>query len=147
MEIIMYSLKLQKVCREYEKLSDESRRQLLRETAEKIRPALESIIGDGEKEFILFVGAACGSDGFLSEEEYALFSDVAELSMGYYEAKCMAKAADTDLARAAVDDVVDFFGILDPATKAAMVAFCLCFCSADGKVTAKERKFISMLAK
>ena len=141
----MYSLKLIRACREYEKLSDEARRQLLRETAKRIRPALETVLGDGEKEFILFVGAACGSDGFLSEEEYALFSEVAELDMGYYEASCMVKAADTELSRSAVDDVVDLFGILDPEIKAAMVAFCLCFCSADGKVTAAERKFISRL--
>ena len=47
----------------------------------------------------------------------------------------------------AADEVVDGFADLDVDICDAMIGFCLCLCSADGRLSLKERSFIKKLMK
>ncbi len=136
-----------KICREYKNMTDEERRAMLREDSAMILPALASFGGDGISEFIFFVFTACAADGKLDDKEYELFVDVTGIELGYAEACSLIDVAKSRVAQNAVDRAVDIFGLLSDELKASLVSFCLCFCSANGRITRREKKFLKSLIK
>ena len=136
----------QKLCKEYEGLSYDERRVILTELSSVILPATAAITG-GTESFEILVLASCAADGKLSVEEYSLFKDATGLDISFDAAKeAISALKGKDLLEAA-DLVVDAFGALDESIKEAMVSFCLCLCSADGRISIHERAFIKKLIK
>ncbi len=136
-----------KICREYKKMTDEERRAMLREDSAVILPAFCALGENGVADFVFFIFTACGADGKLDDREYALLREVTGIELEYSDACALLDAAKTRVAQNAVDAAVDAFGLLSDELKAAMVSFCLCFCSANGKITHKEKKFLKKLIK
>lgn len=135
-----------KLCREYENLSDEKRLEMLTDLAGVIIPAIEDEDG-GIPSFYLLVSAACAADGKLDEEEFALFQESTGLDLDYEEAaETIRQIRGKDLTDEA-DELVDSFENTDEYIKTAMVSFCLCLCSADRRIGLKERSFIRKLIK
>ena len=136
----------EKVCREYELLTYDERRDILRELADIIVPAVAAIT-DGTDAFFLLASAACAADGKLGVDEYSLFKDSTGLDISYDEAaETIRQIKGKDLNEQA-DAVVDMFGTLDEKIKDAMVCYCACICSADNRIGLKERSFIRKLIK
>ena len=134
----------EKLCKEYEKLSYDERRGVLTELSAVILPVTAVITG-GTEAFELLVLASCGADGKLDVEEYSLFKDATGLDISFDAARdAVANAKGKELTEI-TDIVVDLFGVLEPAIKEAMVSFCLCLCSADGRINLRERAFIKKL--
>ena len=136
-----------KICREYRKITDEERLAILREESAIVLPALSAFSEDAASDFIFFVFTACAADGKLDEKEYKLFLDVTGIELGYAEACSLIDVAKSRVAQNAVDRAVDTFGLLSDEIKASMVSFCLCFCSANGKIKRREKKFLKSLIK
>ena len=134
----------EKLCHEYEALSYDQRRAVLTELAAAVLPATALITG-GTAAFELLVLASCAADGKLSVEEYSLFKDATGFDISYDKAREAVDVAKGKDLREAADLVVDLFGALEPAIKEAMVSFCLCICSADGRIGLRERAFIKKL--
>ncbi len=136
----------EKMCRDYETLTYDERRSVLEEFAAVILPAITEVTG-GTESFRVLALASCAADGKLNEAEYALFKDVTGLDLSYDVLEDdVFDAKDRDLVSAA-DEVVDGFADLDVDICDAMIGFCLCLCSADGRLSLKERSFIKKLMK
>lgn len=139
-------MELEKLFKEYEKLSYDDRRKILTELAKDIIPAVE-LFTKGREKFELLVMAACSADGKLGVDEYSLIKDATGQDFSYDSA---AKKLDDinikDLQKSA-DEAVDSFGEISQEIKSAMVSFCLCLCSADNRLTLKEKNFIKKLLK
>ena len=136
----------QKLCKEYEGLTYDERRAVLTELSNIVLPATAAITG-GTESFEVLVMASCAADGKLSVEEYSLFKDATGLDLSFDAAKEVIAAVKGKELKEAADLVVDTFGLLDESIKEAMVSFCLCICSADGRVGLRERAFIKKLIK
>ncbi len=136
----------EKVCKSYENLSYDERRAILTELSAVILPAT-TLISGGTEIFELLVLASCAADGRLSVEEYSLFKDATGIDISFDAAKEVVDVAKGKEVREAADLAVDTFGALEPAIKEAMVSFCLCICSADGRIGLRERAFIKKLIK
>lgn len=136
----------QKLCKEYEGLTYDERRAVLTELSNIVLPATAAITG-GTESFEVLVMASCAADGKLSVEEYSLFKDATGLDLSFDAAKEVIDALKGKELKEAADLVVDAFGALDEDIKEAMVSFCLCICSADGRVGLRERAFIKKLIK
>ena len=136
-----------KICRTFENMTDDERRASLAESANVVLPELAKIYGNGINEFILFIFAACGSDGVLDADEYNLFSEVTGIDITYSDAYDLFRSSDMRHAQEAADDIVDMFGLMSNEVKASMITFCLLICSANGKISRGERKFIKKLIK
>ena len=137
-----------KICREYQKLTREELRTMLRQESLIVLPALCAVGGgDGINEFIMFVFTACAADGKLDAEEYSLFCEVTGIELAYDDACRLIDVAKTKVAQNAIDNVIDSFGLLSEEVKASMISFCLCFCAANGKITRREKKFLKRLVK
>ena len=134
----------QKICREYEKMSYDERLAVLTEDSTIILPAVSTISG-GIASFILLVTASCAADGKLTVAEYALFKGITGLDISYDAAAVIIDAIKGKDLRDIADIVVDTFGEVDENIKCAMVSFCLCFCTANGRVLPSERRFIRQL--
>ncbi len=135
-----------KLCREYENLSDEKRLEMLTDLAGVIIPAIEDEDG-GIPAFYLLVSAACAADGKLDEDEFVLFRDSTGLDLDYDEAaETIRQIRGKDLLEEA-DELVDSFENTAEDIKTAMVSYCLCLCSADRRISLKERSFIRKLIK
>ena len=136
----------EKVCREYELLTYDERRDMLRQLADIIVPAVAQITG-GTDAFFILASAACAADGKLGVDEYSLFKDSTGLEIFYDEAaETIRQIKGKDLNEEA-DTLVDLFGGLDENIKDAMVCYCACLCSADDRIGLRERSFIRKLIK
>ena len=120
---------------------------MLAESAMVVLPELAKIYGNGINEFILFIFAACSADGALDADEYKLFSEATGIDITYEDAYEMFRTSDMKKAQEAADDVIDMFGLMSNEVKASMITFCLLICSANGKISRGERKFIKKLIK
>lgn len=129
-------------------------REVLREKAGRVLPALEAAAGSRERAetvFAAFIIASVYADGTLDEAEYLLllphlreafgdgfgFSDVKEvIEHSQKEGKAV-----TDFA----DAVCDYFGLLSEDLKDDLVLLSLLICAVDGKVSKKERRYLKRL--
>ena len=136
-----------KICRTFENMTENERRASLSESANVVLPELAKIYGNGINEFILFIFAACGADGVLDATEYKLFSEVTGIDIAYSDAYEMFRSSDMRRAQETADDIIDMFGLMSNEVKASMITFCLLICSANGKISRGERKFIKKLIK
>lgn len=134
----------EKMCKAYETLTYDERADILAQDAEVILPAIEEVTG-GTHSFEILVLAACAADGHLDVEEYSLYKDATGMEMSFDEVRDELKTMKTSELMAAADEVVDGFGDLDMEIKESMVSFCLCLCSADGRIGLRERSFIKKL--
>ncbi|MDO4572373.1 MAG: hypothetical protein Q4C13_03315 [Clostridia bacterium] len=135
----------EKLCREYEALSFEELKTIVARESGVLLPALDLLEGDGLDMFLLFVATACASSGRLELGEYKLFEETTGLSVGYETVMAAVDAAGGRDAQEIVDSVADFFGVLDEELKASMIRFCLAFCAANGRIDAREKRFIRKL--
>src|SRR5574344_1817151 len=133
------------LCHEYEKLSDGERKLRLEEMSAKIITAFEAINNKGMEMFLYFVGTACGADGHLSPEEYALLQQVSPIDLKYNEAKQLAEKYSTKENKQTAQTLSEIIGMFSEDMQDTILSFCLCFCSADKKVTLSERNFIKSL--
>lgn len=133
------------LCREYEALSFTELKQIVSREGEAILPALEALDGDGLDTFLLFIATACAASGKLELAEYKLFEETTGVSVGYEEVLAIVDGVKGRDAQEVVDYVVDLFGVLDESVKTSMISFCLAFCAANGKIDAREKRFIRML--
>lgn len=139
-------LEIEKLFKEYEKLSYDERREMLSELYNDIYPALE-VVANGMESFEVLVLASCSADGKLSVDEYSLIRDATGLDFSYDRvAELVASSGDGDIQKSA-DGIVDFLGAISKEIKSEMVSFCICLCSADNRVTMKEKSFIKKLLK
>lgn len=136
-----------KMCKKYEALSFEELKEIVASESRTILPALDLLDGDGLGTFLLFVATTCGASGKLELSEYKLLEETTGVSLPYEEVMAMVESGKGKDAQQTVDEIVDFFGVLDEEIKYSMVIFCLAFCAANGKIDLKERKFIRMLLK
>lgn len=134
----------EKMCSEYEDLSYVERQDLLKELADTILPAVKEKTG-GTISFEVLVMASCDADGKLDDDEYALYKDATGTELSYDAVTEKLKEHNQKDLLEAADAVVDGFGDIDITLKEKMVAFCLCLCSADGRVGLRERLFIKKL--
>ena len=132
------------LCREYEKLSYDERRTMLTELADDILPALK-LVANGTESFETLVMASCAADGKLSIEEYSLVKDATGLDFSFNRVAAEIKAMNVKDIQEAANTVADFLGKISADIKSEVVSFCLCICSADSRVTLKEKKFIKKL--
>ena len=135
---------LESLCREYEKLSYDERRKILSELAQDIMPALK-LISNGMEDFELLIMASCSADRKLSVDEYSLIKDSTGLDFSYDRVSSLVKSIDAGDVNNAADILVDAFANFSKELKSEMVSFCLCICSADNRVTLKEKSFIKKL--
>lgn len=136
----------EKMVHEYEHLTYDERRDLLTGLTNEMMPLLAAI-DSGLEAFEVLVLASCGADGRLDVEEYSLFKDATGIDLGFDSAAELIKSMDKKSIKEAADYVVELFGIVSPELKADMCSFCLCLCSADGKVGLRESSFIRKLIK
>ncbi|MBD5414148.1 MAG: TerB family tellurite resistance protein [Treponema sp.] len=134
----------QKLCKEYENLTYDERKAILLEDWVKLCPVLGAI-PEGIPSFGIVVLAACAADGKLDPAEYALFLEITGVQLSFEDlAATVEFAKGKDLLEAA-DAIVDTYGDFSEEVKLLMVSFCLCFCSADERITVSEKKFIKKL--
>lgn len=136
----------QKLCHDYAKMSYDERLKVLITDSAMILPAINTI-GGGIATFVLLVTASCAADGKLTVAEYSLFKDATGLDISYDAAAVVIDAMKGKDLRDVADIVVDAFGDLNEDVKCAMVSFCLCFCTANGRALPSERRFIRQLIK
>lgn len=144
------------LCKEFEQMDALSYAAILTEKAKQIVPALSAITEDGASGVMLFatflVGAVV-SDGELSVEEFALTYPLFELffgeDIGYDECDYIVRNMRRESKQLAryVDDMVDVFGQLSETLKEDLVLVCLMICAIDGKISAKEKRWIKKLLK
>lgn len=135
-----------RLCKEYEKLTYDERREMLSELYNDIYPALTAV-ANGEESFEVLVLASCSADGKLSVDEYSLIRDATGLDFSFDNASGVVSSIGCEDIQKSADGVVDFLGAISSEIKSEMVSFCLCLCSADNRVTMKEKSFIKKLLK
>ena len=136
-----------KMCKKYEALSFDELKEIVASESQIVLPALDALEGDGLSAFILFIATACAASGELELGEYKLFEEVTGVSVSYEDALSIVDAAKGRDAQETVNEIVDLFGVLDEDVKYSMVMFCLAFCAANGKIDAREKRFIRLLLK
>ena len=136
----------QKLCNEYENLSYDERKAILLEDWTKLRPILGAI-PQGIASFGIVVLAACAADGKLDSAEYALFLEITGVQLSFESLAATVEFAKGKNLLEAADAIVDTYGDFSEEIKILMVSFCLCFCSADERITLSEKRFIKKLLK
>ena len=142
------------ICKAFEEMDVVSYSVVLAEKAKDILPALHAITGDavsGVGAFATFIMGAIAADGRLAEEEYAICEPALKLFFGDevdYETcrkTVLQLSAATRELKKCVDDMVDILGELSDELKSDIILVCLMFCAVDGKVSAKEKRWIKQL--
>ena len=143
-----------KLCKEFEEMDAERYNEILDELSSRIIPALQFITDDGvrgEMIFARFLMGAIVSDGKLSEDEYLFMEPMLMRFFGgsvdFEYCKTLIKENKTmgkDL-KNEVDYMVDTLGLLSDDLKNDIITVCLMVCAVDGKVSAKEKRWIKQL--
>ena len=137
-----------------ESMSQEERREALREKAQTVLPALAKQTGDPARArelFCTFVLGALLSDGRLADEEYPLVKPMLQSFLGEEtdidtcRARLNEAAGQTALLKENTDLLIDAIGENDPALKSDCVLTSLILCSVDEKVTEEEKAYIAQL--
>lgn len=142
------------LCKMAEDLPAEVYPEVLRETAARVLPALEGAAGSRERaEMALaaFIIASVYADGTLDKGEYALLRPNLEAALGgtvpfeavkeYIENS----KADGKQLQEFTDAMCDYLGMLSEELQSDVVLLALLICAVDGKVGAKEKKYIKKL--
>ena len=146
----------EKVCREVEKMDVLTYTAELAEVSQHVIEGLENIELDGIEAMAVYAGLIFGavvSDGKLDEAEFVLIKPMLDVAVGYdfsfEEAKALLKyfKKDSKEYKQYVDAVVDLFGEIDDDLKTDIVTVCLLICGIDGKISAKEKRWLKQLIK
>lgn len=137
----------EKMCKAFEEMSNGERRLYLQEQSVNLVKAFESLGTDGLQMFLYFMAMACGADGKLSVEEYSLLQEVTPIDLKYSEVEDLINRLNTKDSKDRARWISETVGSLSEEYQDVIISFCLCFCSADKKVSLKERTFIKSLVK
>lgn len=137
----------EKMCKAFEEMSNGERKLYLQEQSVNLVKAFESIGTDGLQMFLYFMAMACGADGKLSVEEYSLLQEVTPINLKYSEVEDLINRLNTKDSKDRARWISETVGSLSEEYQDVIISFCLCFCSADKKVSLKERTFIKSLVK
>lgn len=137
----------EKMCKAFEEMSNGERKLYLQEQSVNLVKAFESIGTDGLQMFLYFMAMACGADGKLSVEEYSLLQEVTPIDLKYSEVEDLINRLNTKDSKDRARWISETVGSLSEEYQDVIISFCLCFCSADKKVSLKERTFIKSLVK
>lgn len=144
------------LCKEFEQMDPLTYATALEDLSGDIIPVLTAITKDersGLELFENFILASVVADGKLTEEEYLMsvplfakfFGDYVNYEdCKYFVRKC--KADNRDL-KQFTDDMVDMLELVDDYVKDDIITVCLLICAVDGKVSAKEKRWIQQLIK
>ena len=122
--------------------------------AAKIIPALHNISDskiDAVGMFASFLIASVYADGKLDEAEYLVMMPMLKLCFGedfdYEEAKALVRAFKPEgrELKKVVNYLVDIIGEFDEELKDDIITLSLLICALDGKITAKEKRYIKQL--
>ena len=142
------------LCKAAEGIPADIYREVLREKAHIVLPALEEAAGSRERAetiFAAFIIASVYADGTLDEAEYMLLlphlREAFGEGFGFDEVKAVIETSKKEGKAVAdfVDALCDWFGVLSEDLKDELVLLSLLICAVDGKVTKKERKYIRRL--
>lgn len=142
------------ICKEFEQLDAVSYAAVLTDTSARVIPALTTLAEDGLDGLTLFASFVMGAvvaDGSLSPEEYALCYPLFRVFFGeetnYKDCNALVKSmrADNRQLKRYVDDMVDLLGLLSDDLKEDIILVCLILCAVDGKISAKEKRWIKQL--
>lgn len=137
----------EKMCKAFEEMSNGERKLYLQEQSVNLVKAFESIGTDGLQMFLYFMAMACGADGKLSVEEYSLLQEVTPIDLKYSEVEDLINRLNNKDSKDRARWISETVGSLSEEYQDVIISFCLCFCSADKKVSLKERTFIKSLVK
>ncbi len=142
------------LCREFEQMPPEEYKQTLSDISGDLMPVLEDFSEEernGREIFEKFLLASVVADGRLSEEEYELALPLFTEFFGMeadYEACCefiRASRRDNANLKLYTNYMTDLFGAIDDYAKDDIITVCLLICAVDGKVSAKEKRWIRKL--
>ena len=142
------------LCKAAEDIPADIYRDVLREKARIVLPALEEAAGSRERAetiFAAFIIASVYADGTLDEAEYMLLlphlREAFGEGFGFDEVKAVIETSKKE-EKAVIDfadALCDWFGVLSEELKDELVLLSLLICAVDGKVSKKERKYIRRL--
>lgn len=142
------------LCKEVEEMNVIEYNVLLRSLGARVKPALYLLTDDPAEVngmLAMFMIASVYADGKLDEAEYEMILPMLKSFFGeevdFAEAKEMVKAfkpEGKELMKL-MDNIVDLLGLLSDDLKDDLIMICLLICAVDGKVTAKEKRYIKQL--
>ncbi|MBE6348026.1 MAG: hypothetical protein IJD23_10465 [Spirochaetaceae bacterium] len=135
----------EEMCKTFEKMSNGERKLYLQEQSVKMINAFETLGSDGIEMFLYFMAVACGADGKLSVEEYSLLQEVTPINLTYSEVEKLVNRLNSVEGKRHAVWISEVVGQFSEEFQDTLISFCLCFCSADKKVSLKERTFIKSL--
>ena len=142
------------LCKAAEDIPADIYREVLREKARIVLPALEAAAGSRERAetiFAAFIIASVYADGTLDEAEYMLLlphlREAFGEGFGFDEVKAVIETSKKEGKTVIdfADALCDWFGVLSEELKDELVLLSLLLCAVDGKVSKKERKYIRRL--
>lgn len=143
-----------KLCKIAEDLDPAEYTAVIAAKAADIVPALHALTGDAEQvEDMLtaFMLASVYADDKLDEAEYEMMRPMLQVLFGsgfnFDKAKEIAKELRPEgkELKEMVDRLVDMLGCFSDELKEDIIIVCLLICAVDGKVSAKEKKYIRKL--
>jgi len=142
------------LCKEAEELDFLEYNVMLMQLGARVKPALRQLTDDPAEVngmLAMFLIASVYADGKLDEAEYEMMLPLLESFFGeevdFEEAKEMVKAfkpEGKELMKL-MDSIVDMLGQLSEDLKDDLITICLLICAVDGKVSAKEKRYIKQL--
>lgn len=142
------------LCAIAEELSPEEYTAVLIAKTKQILPALHKVTDDGIETLKLYaaflISSVC-ADGKIDETEYLLLLPTLKAVFGpdfdYADAKRLARELrpETRQFKAAMNRILDEIGEVDEDLKDDLVIVSLLICAIDGKITAKEKRYIKQL--
>ena len=116
---------LAKLYKHYENIPEADRIERMKRDGARILPSLSNINGNGVRELIIFIFAACDM-GEISSDDYSLLCKTVGELPDYESALRIftaAENAETD----EIGDAVETVSLLDDETKSSLISFLLCF--------------------
>lgn len=142
------------ICRAAESLNPVEYGLLLAAKTAKIFPALHALTKDPEESAAImatFMIASVYADGKLDEAEYEIMKPMLEEFFGqevdFEQAKTVVKAFKPEgkELKEVVDRMVDLLGEFSDELKEDVITVCLLVCAIDGKISAREKRYIKQL--
>lgn len=142
------------LCKQVEALNFIEYNVILMDLGAKVKPALNALTDDPAEVngmLAMFMMASVYADGKLDEAEYEMILPVLKVFFGdSFDYETTKKAVEAFKPEGKqlmklVDNIVDMIGQLSEDLKDDLIMICLLICAVDGKVTAKEKKYIKQL--
>lgn len=142
------------LCKIAEELTPEEYTAVMVEKSREILPALHGITDDGietVKLYAAFLISSVCADGKIDEAEYLLLLPALKTLFGsdfdYDDAKRLAREfrPESKAFKSAVNEIIDEIGSVDEGLKDDLVIVSLLICAIDGKISAKEKRYIKQL--